>query len=83
MPGCDLESLPRPEGLGLDRRLDLEAALNKLSEGHRMVLVLSIWGGLKYEEIAEVMGIPEGTVKSRVFHALRKLRARLSPTSAG
>ena len=83
VPGCDLESLPRPEGLGLDRRLDLEAALNKLSEGHRMVLVLSIWGGLKYEEIAEVMGIPEGTVKSRVFHALRKLRARLSPTSAG
>ena len=43
-----------------------------------MVLVLSIWGGLKYEEIADVMDIPEGTVKSRVFHALRKLRASLS-----
>lgn len=81
--GCDLEALERSEGLGLDQRLDLEAAMQKLSEGHRMVLVLSLWGGLKYEEIAEVMKIPEGTVKSRVFHALRKLRARLSRASVG
>ncbi|NRA96044.1 MAG: sigma-70 family RNA polymerase sigma factor [Planctomycetes bacterium] len=76
--GYDLEAMERSVGVGLDQRLDLEAALQKLSEGHRMVLVLSIWGGLKYEEIADVMDIPEGTVKSRVFHALRKLRARLS-----
>ena len=76
--GYDLEAMERSVGVGLDQRLDLEAALQKLSEGHRMVLVLSIWGGLKYEEIADVMDIPEGTVKSRVFHALRKLRASLS-----
>lgn len=82
-PGCDLEALERSEGLGMDQRLDLEAALQKLPEGHRMVLVLSLWGGLKYEEIADVMGIPEGTVKSRVFHALKKLRTRLSPTAKG
>jgi RNA polymerase sigma-70 factor (ECF subfamily) len=80
-PGRDLEALQRPEGLGLDERLDLQAALERLPEGHRMVLVLSLWGGCRYDEIAAVMGIPEGTVKSRVFHALRKLRARLAPAS--
>jgi len=77
-PGTDLATIEGPHALGLDDRLDLEAALGELPEGHRMVLVLSLWGGLKYEEIADVMEIPEGTVKSRVFHALRKLRGCLS-----
>jgi DNA-directed RNA polymerase specialized sigma24 family protein len=34
--------------------------------------------GLTYEEIARVMEIPQGTVKSRAFHAIRKLRAQLT-----
>jgi len=75
--GQELSEVAQPEGLSLEDHLDLEASLAELPEGHRMVLVLSIFGGLKYEEIAEVMSIPEGTVKSRVFHGLRKLRARL------
>lgn len=78
-PGTDVETVQTSGHLGIDDRLDLESALSELADGHRMVLVLSLWGGLKYEEIAAVMGIPEGTVKSRVFHALRKLRGRLSP----
>jgi RNA polymerase sigma-70 factor (ECF subfamily) len=74
--GVDVASLPGPSEPGLDERLDLEEGLRSLPEGQRMVLVLSLYGGLRYEEISQVMGIPEGTVKSRVFHALKKLRAR-------
>lgn len=66
-----------PEGLSHADRVDLEAALETLSEGHRVVLVLSVYGGLSYQEVSEALGIPEGTVKSRVFHALRKLRGVL------
>ena len=76
-PESELNRLESGAGLGTDERLDLEAALDALPEGHRMVLVLSLWGGCRYEEISQVMGIPEGTVKSRVFHALAKLRTIL------
>lgn len=76
--GADPGTMAASAGPGPDLRLDLEAGLAELPEGQRMVLVLSLYGGLLYEEIATVLGIPEGTVKSRVFHALRKLRARES-----
>lgn len=52
-------------------------ALNILSEAMRDVVVLSIYQGLTYKEIGEVLQIPEGTVKTRVYHAMRKLRTHL------
>jgi RNA polymerase sigma-70 factor (ECF subfamily) len=55
-----------------------QEALATLSEEMRSVVVLSIFQGLKYREIAEVLGIPVGTVKTRVFHAMRKLREVLA-----
>ncbi len=54
--------------------LDLEAALAALSEKLRWVLVLNIWEGLEYADVAAVLGIPVGTVKSRIHYALCKLR---------
>lgn len=54
--------------------LEAEEALNRLSDKLRVVLVLSLYQGLTYEEIGEVLGIPVGTVKSRVFSALRALK---------
>lgn len=74
----DPERHASPPGMDPGDRLDLEEALSKLPEGHRLVIVLSTTMGLKYEEIAKIMDIPEGTVKSRVFHALRKLRASMT-----
>lgn len=56
------------------RALDAQQALALLPEKLRMVLVMSLYQGLKYSEIAEALRIPEGTVKSRVFLALRRLR---------
>lgn len=49
-------------------------ALEKLPEKMKTVVILNIYQGLKYEEIAETMNIPVGTVKSRMFNALCKIR---------
>lgn len=58
-------------------RTDLQAALERLTEEQRTVFLLSEVEGLKYEQIAEVMGIPAGTVASRKHHAARILREDL------
>jgi len=73
-PGVEVETAPARTRLDQNLRMDLNQALAGLPPGHRMVLVFNLYGGLKYEEIARVMEIPTGTVKSRVYHALRKLR---------
>lgn len=45
-----------------------------LPDGQRQALVLRFSEGLRYDEIAEVLGCPLGTVKSRIFHGLRGLK---------
>ncbi len=55
----------------------LRRALAELTEGHRMVFEMAVVQGLPYAEIADALEIPVGTVKSRVFHAVRKLRAAI------
>jgi RNA polymerase sigma-70 factor (ECF subfamily) len=52
----------------------LWARVARLPDGQRQALVLRFSEGLRYEEIAEVMNCPLGTVKSRIFHALAGLR---------
>ncbi len=56
---------------------DAQAALIELPFRLRAVVVLNIYEGLQYSEISQVLGIPVGTVKSRMFHALKILRGRL------
>ncbi len=53
---------------------DLEAVLQALGQGHRDVLMLRFVDGLSLEEIADVLGVPLGTVKSRLHNALTTLR---------
>lgn len=60
-----------------DDRLDLDLAVRALSPHLQWVVVLSVNQGLSYAEIAAVLGIPTGTVKSRMFHAIKKLREAL------
>ncbi len=52
-------------------------ALERLPEKHRTILVLREVEGLSYEELAERLGIHKGTVMSRLFHARKKMQARL------
>ena len=52
-------------------------ALLRLPETLRSVVILRHYEGLKFAEIADVLGIPEGTVKSRMFEALQRLAVLL------
>ena len=56
----------------------LNAALLKLSEVHRMVVVLHDVQGMPHEEIGKIMDCNVGTVRSRLFYARQQLQALLS-----
>jgi RNA polymerase sigma-70 factor (ECF subfamily) len=60
-------------------RMDLERALAALPEGCRTAFVLHDVEGLEHREVAEVLGIAEGTSKSQVHKARMRLRAMLGP----
>jgi RNA polymerase sigma-70 factor (ECF subfamily) len=62
-------------------RSEVQAALRTLSSAEREVLDLAYWGGLTQWQIATVLEIPLGTVKTRTFTALTKLRDALRPDS--
>ncbi len=55
----------------------IAASLERLPKNQRMVVVLRIWNGLSYAEIAQITGRREGTVRSSMHHALKCLRERL------
>ena len=59
------------------QRLDLNAAIAKLSPEHREVIVLREYDGLSYDEISQVLRVPRGTVESRLHRARGELRERL------
>ena len=61
----------------------LAVAIAKLSVEHRSVLLMKDIDGLKYEDIAELMKVPIGTVRSRLHRARLELRNLLDPGSLG
>jgi len=67
---------PPPEERALARD-GLAQAVRRLAPVHREVLALAFVSGLGYQEIAEALEVPEGTVKSRLFNARRALRRLL------
>lgn len=58
---------------------EIGRALGELSEDHRTILVLREVDGLSYEEISDVLGIPRGTVMSRLFHARKNMQKQMRP----
>ena len=68
-----------PEGKFYDSFIDEEVTreIDRLPEDYRTAVVLSDIQGLRYAEIAEILGIPEGTVKSRLFRGRRILQKKL------
>ena len=58
-------------------RDQLERGLRRLSGDHRSVVVLRYFLDLPVDRVAELLGIPAGTVSSRLHHAIRALRAAL------
>ena len=74
-PDCDPPASPLP----LDERIDLERAIATLAEGLREVVVLHDIEGMTHGEIAQLLGVAEGTSKSQLFSARRALRRLLAP----
>lgn len=66
---------------GTDARVEaMRTAITELPAVHREALLLKLQHELSYEEIAEVLNVPLGTVRSRLHHAVRQLKQRLNPT---
>ncbi|HTX67418.1 MAG TPA: RNA polymerase sigma factor [Opitutaceae bacterium] len=68
-----------PAGAEDDRLEPMRLAIGGLPEPQRETLLLKLQQDLSYEEIAAVLDIPVGTVRSRLHHAVRRLREQLNP----
>lgn len=71
---------PRERAEQVERVEQVRAALSCLSDEHREVLVLREIEGFHYEAIAEILELPVGTVRSRLFRARMQLRETLKQT---
>src|SRR5690348_4036028 len=59
--------------------LSVARALERLSPDQREAVVLKIYQGFKFEEMAEILSCPVSTVKSRLYTALDVLKSQLAP----
>ena len=74
-PPVGFEAVAAPLETGTDAELD--RALAALDADHRVVVVMRYWQDRTVEDIADRLGIPPGTVKSRLHNALKRLRSNL------
>ena len=68
---------PQP-ALSIEEILSLEAALLALSADDRELVTLKYLDGLSYQELAELLQIPKGTVMSRLYYARKQLQVKLT-----
>jgi len=61
----------------------VKVTLQGLPEGEREAILLAYFGGHTYKEVADLLGTPEGTVKSRIRAGLRKMRGELAGVGIG
>ena len=78
LPDADWQSNPSEVAQRGELSAQIQNALHQLSPGHANVVVLCELHGLSYQECAQALNIPVGTVKSRMFTAFRRLRTLLS-----
>ena len=76
-------SAPGSRMLPVETSLAVASALQRLSEDQREAVVLKIYEGFKFEEIAEILECPASTIKSRVYTGLDLLKEALAPVNAG
>jgi RNA polymerase sigma-70 factor (ECF subfamily) len=76
-PAGDPQDGPVPRALGVERAEQVRAAIARLSPKLAEVVILRYPQGRSYEEIGEILGVPPGTVKSRLNRAHAALRGML------
>ncbi|MGI9055631.1 MAG: RNA polymerase sigma factor [Pyrinomonadaceae bacterium] len=74
----EMEILAPQSESSIEETLSLETALLDLSPEDRELVTLKYLDGLSYQELAELLHIPKGTVMSRLFYARRQLQAKLT-----
>lgn len=62
------------EKVGIDEKMDLYEAIDKLKEDYKTVIMLRYFEDLPLNDIAEITGVPLSTVKTRIYTAIRQLR---------
>lgn len=65
---------PLDEVLSKEKERTIARVIRSLDRDHRDILVLRFYGEYSYEEIARMTDLPVGTVKSRIFHAVKACR---------
>ena len=84
-PEVDIDELPEPVSANsggaypFEISLAVSAALARLSADQREAVILKVYQGFKFEEMAEILAIPVSTVKSRLYTALDLLKLELQP----
>jgi RNA polymerase sigma-70 factor (ECF subfamily) len=73
------EPSPADKAVATETAALVTTAVTRLPPQQRAVVVLRIWDGLSYAEIAEIVGRSEGTVRSNMHHGLAAMRAYLEP----
>src|SRR5207248_1869226 len=68
-------------GFPIDLSLAVTAALDRLSADQREAVVLKVYQGFKFDEMAEIVGCPVSTIKSRLYTALEILKTELAPVN--
>jgi RNA polymerase sigma-70 factor (ECF subfamily) len=66
-----------PAQIAVDRKIDIEQLLGRLDPPHRQILLLREMQQMSYEEIAASLGVPRGTVESRLHRARAELKRHL------
>jgi RNA polymerase sigma-70 factor, ECF subfamily len=69
-------------GFPMELTLAVTAALERLNPEQRETVVLKVYQGFKFDEMAEILGCPVSTIKSRLYTALDLLKAELAPINA-
>jgi len=67
----------------MELTLAVQGALGRLTEEQREAVVLKIYQGFKFEEMAEILACPVSTIKSRLYTALDLLKQTLAPVNTG
>jgi RNA polymerase sigma-70 factor (ECF subfamily) len=84
-PEAELAEEPRaasaggPSLLPIELSLAVETALRRLTADQREAVLLKVYQGFKFDEMAEILGCPVSTVKSRLYTALDALKTTLAP----
>jgi len=68
-------------GASPELTLSVNAALNRLNPEQREAVVLKVYQGFKFDEMAEILGCPVSTIKSRLYTALDLMKTELAPVA--